>query len=312
MRRFTKELGVFVAIQLAVGAFILSHVRTDDSHYLASTRDKHALLESAPSPRIIFVGGSSMAMGLNCAVIKQRLPDYNPVNMGLHLTLGLEFMLAEIEDDLKAGDVVVLSPEYNLFLADQGNYILLQVAELRPASLAYVKWSKATDLGLNYLGRLVRRGVKGIQSRADFSNDPPYLRTGFNEYGDMTMHWNMSPPKLVRMGLEFNDSSPRYMELMIERLNEFHSYCRKRGVRVFLVYPPFADRHFHEQRGVVDKVQAALDKSLTIPILNRPADSVQKIDRFFDTSYHLFGDGIGVRTKEMADLLADGLKKSKG
>ena len=309
MRRFTKELAVFVAIQLAVGAFILSFVQTDDNHYLASTRDKHALLETAPSPRIIFVGGSSVAMSLDCSVIKKRLPAYNPVNMGLHAALGLEFMLAEIEADLRPGDVVVLSPEYNLFLADQGNYILLQVAELRPASFACVEWSRASDLGLNYLGRLVRRGVKGIQGRAEFTNDPPYVRRAFNEYGDMTMHWNMPRPELVRMGLEFNESSPRYMELMIKRLNEFNSYCRGRGAAVLFVYPPFADKHFHEQREVVDKIETALAESLTIPILNRPADAVQPIDRFFDTSYHLFRQGVPLRSRQMADLLAERLEK---
>ena len=139
MKRFARELVAFAAIQVAIGAVVFPFARTDDTHYLAATRDKHELLKTAPSPRIIFVGGSSVAMGLDCSVIKGRLAGYNPVNMGLHLTLGLEFMLAEIEADLRPGDVVVLSLEYNALLADQGNYILLQVAELRPASLAYVK-----------------------------------------------------------------------------------------------------------------------------------------------------------------------------
>ena len=309
MKRFAREFVAFAAIQVAVGAVVLSFARTDDSHYLAATRDKHKLLAAAPSPRIIFVGGSSVAMGLDCSVIKRRLAGYNPVNMGLHLTLGLEFMLAEVEANLRPADVVVLSLEYNALLADQGNYILLQVAELRPASLAYVKWSKASDLGLNYLGRLVRRGVKGIQGRAEFTNDPPYVRRAFNEYGDMTMHWNMPRPELVRMGLEFNESSPRYMAKMIKRLNQFHRYCRRRGVTVLFVYPPFADKHFHQQREVVDKIEAALAESLTIPILNRPADAVQPIDRFFDTSYHLFGQGVPQRSRQMADLLAKRLDK---
>ncbi len=309
MKRFTRDIVAFVAIQVAIGAVVFSFGRTDDSHYLAATRDKHKLLETAPSPRIVFVGGSSMAMGLDCSVIKRRLPAYNPVNMGLHAALGLEFMLAEVEDDLRAGDVVVLSAAYDLFLADQGNHTILRTIELRPKNFAYVKFSTAMDLGMNYLGQIVRNGVKGIQGRTTFTNAPPYVRRAFNKYGDATMHWNMPRPELERRNLDFNESSPRYMAKMIKRLNEFHRYCRSRDVTVLFVYPPFVDKHFDEQREVIDRIETALDESLTIPILNRPADAVQPIDRFYDTSYHLYRQGVPQRSRQIADLLAKRLDK---
>jgi hypothetical protein len=172
-----------------------------------------------------------------------------------------------------------------------------------------MKLSTAMDLGMNYLGQIVRNGVKGIQGKRPEEGEVPYVLSTFNKYGDATMHWNMPRPALERRSLDFNESSARHMAKMIKRLNEFHRYCRSRDVTVLFVYPPFADRHFDKQREVFGRIEATLDESLTIPILNRPADAVQPIDRFYDTSYHLYREGVPQRSRRIADLLAKRLDK---
>ena len=307
MKKFLKEIALFVAIQLVVGAVILSFVRVDDRHYLAATSDKHALLDGAEGRRIIFVGGSSTAFGIDCAVIKKRLPEFFPINMGLHAALGMEFMLGEIEGSLRKGDVVVLLPEYDQFLRDQGSYILLKVIEHRPANLAYITWTKAPDVMLTYLGKLVRRGIQGMRGRFKPENKPPYVREAFNNYGDVAMHRTMPNRELNVQGLAYDSLSGRHMKLTIRLLNGFGRRCERKGVRVLLAYAPLPKEHIGDYRLPIEKIQTALNESLTIPILNTPNAAALPAECFFDTWYHLGDSGIILRSESLADMLENQL-----
>ena len=59
--------------------------------YLQAYNKKCQLLEDTPSPRIIFVGGSNLAFGLDSQRIKDSL-NINVINYGLHAGIGLKYM----------------------------------------------------------------------------------------------------------------------------------------------------------------------------------------------------------------------------
>ena len=85
-----------------------------DGHYVAAIIDKQKSLRSCPSPKIILVGGSSLAFGLDSEMIESRVR--RPVlNMGLHAGFGLKFMIEEVKPYVDSGDVVLLVPEYEHF-----------------------------------------------------------------------------------------------------------------------------------------------------------------------------------------------------
>lgn len=60
--------------------------------YLQAYNKKCQLLEDTPSPRIIFVGGSNLAFGLDSQRIKDSL-NINVINYGLHAGIGLKYMM---------------------------------------------------------------------------------------------------------------------------------------------------------------------------------------------------------------------------
>ncbi len=121
MQAFVRYLSCFLIIQACVcGGVLVLYKRyaaftLNKTGYLAASVDKHHLLVQQPSPRIVFVGGSNLAFGLDSLAIERSL-GYHPINMGLHLALGLDFMLAEIEAFLKPDDVVLISLEYEHFV----------------------------------------------------------------------------------------------------------------------------------------------------------------------------------------------------
>src|SRR5438045_2669104 len=99
MKRFLAKLSVFIGVHAALVtvAFVLYVKRfpPQDSLYAASI-DKISLLRTQASPRLIFVGGSSMAFGMDSALVANRC-GFHPVNTGLHVGIGLEFMLGQVE-----------------------------------------------------------------------------------------------------------------------------------------------------------------------------------------------------------------------
>ena len=79
--------------------------------YLQAYNKKCQLLEDTPSPRIIFVGGSNLAFGLDSQRIKDSL-NINVINYGLHAGIGLKYMIDDISTYARKGDIIVFAPEY--------------------------------------------------------------------------------------------------------------------------------------------------------------------------------------------------------
>src|SRR5690606_17377891 len=92
--------GLLVAILLLV---------PDSNDYAKASVDKHARLAAPGSAKLVLVGGSNLAFGVDSAELERELKGFRVVNMGMNAYLGLRFMLSEVMEDLEKGDVVVLS-----------------------------------------------------------------------------------------------------------------------------------------------------------------------------------------------------------
>src|SRR5438132_3489886 len=150
MKRFIRNLTLFLLVQLTIWIVVLwvyARCRPFGQHYMAASIDKQNLLSCQLSPRIVFVGGSNVAFGVDSSEVRRRL-GYHPVNMGLHIELGLNFMLKEAKSLLRAADVVVLSPEYELFGPDYAGSgeILYTALEQHPGNIKFFSWHNLPPL----------------------------------------------------------------------------------------------------------------------------------------------------------------------
>ena len=87
---------------------------TDDG-YLASINDKDWLLRTAPKRRLIMLGGSSAAFGVDGQVLAERY-DVTPINLGLHALLRANYQLRHVQAHVGAGDIVLIGFEYQTLL----------------------------------------------------------------------------------------------------------------------------------------------------------------------------------------------------
>lgn len=90
----------------------------DDLTYVnyASALDKEKRLEELGNQsRLLIIGGSNARFGFDSSILRDTL-HLEPVNMGIHIGLGLNYMFEEVYDHLRKGDVLLVSAEYNHYI----------------------------------------------------------------------------------------------------------------------------------------------------------------------------------------------------
>ena len=101
----------FVLFLFFILGLILPATPQATKSILFSKIAKDSLLKNVPSPRIIFIGGSNLNMGLNSQLIKDSL-GLNPINTSITVNIGLIYMMDDMLKYIKKGDVVIAAPEY--------------------------------------------------------------------------------------------------------------------------------------------------------------------------------------------------------
>lgn len=311
MKRFLRELSLFLLLQAVIAGFLFMHASNNPQTYIAVTQDKHERLAQISGPRMILVGGSNVAFGMDSAELARRFPDYQPVNMGLHFGIGLEAMLAEIQPVVRAGDLLILSPEYHAFGNGADAAILTEKACYRGQGyeqLAPANWSETKALldtnALTIMRTVSHLGVHGIKERfRPAKRNGIYTRGSFNEYGDMVAHVNQSSTGKHRDPLFAPNYTNNRLAASVACLNAFADHCRERGATVYYAFPPVPETELTAGQRHIHEIAQTLQRDLRIPILNRPDESCAPLDQFFDSPYHLAGTGRQRHTSHLAEAL---------
>ena len=89
-------LAFVIAFLLPVGVFAVLDAVTPAQYsesFLAGLGLKYDLIKQASSPKIVLIGGSSAAFGVDSDLLEEQLPGYDVVNFGLYATLGTSTLL---------------------------------------------------------------------------------------------------------------------------------------------------------------------------------------------------------------------------
>jgi hypothetical protein len=315
MRTFLKNVVWFAAIQIIIMAAVLwSYWRQypPAQHFLAASIDKEKLLRTQASPRLIFIGGSSMAFGVNSAEIAQAC-DRRPVNMGLHAALGLKFMLKETAPHIRSNDWVIVAPEYQQFVRASGqSEMLMNLLEANPSAarlFTQEQWTTALDIGfVQRFGKMVRavfgRPGRFFRKNTIVSNSRLYYRRlGFNANGDVVAHLDAKSKGLREREFRFTHRDELVYET-IEQINRFSAAASARGAKVFFSHPPLPREVFEQNRTVIQRLETSMIERLKVPQLDSAEEMVYPIEDFFDTWYHLARTGVEKRTRFLAERMA--------
>lgn len=312
--RLAAGLLVILSVPGALGAFAFCLPAQYGQTYLAALQDKRDALASAPGPRIVIAGGSGAAFGVRCDLLEGELPGYSAVNFGLYAGLGTTVMLELMRPLLRAGDIVIFSPEQSAQTLSDFFHApsMWQAADGRPelvSALDSRRWGPMAGAFPAFAGdkaRLCRDGAAP-------AGEGVYARSSFNDYGDIycpgreqnVMAGGFDP----NMPVSFDPALPS--DEFFEAVNAFARWCGKNGVALYYRFCPMnaaavSDRELER----LDAYAAALQSRLDCPVLGSPLQAVLDAGWFFDTNFHLNASGAVVNTAVLASELKTALGDS--
>ncbi len=312
LRLGAKALQVAAVCAAAITAVVALVPEGND--YAYATVLKHERLASIEGPKIVLVGGSNLAYGIDSPLIEAET-DCPVANMGMNGFFGVRYMLAEVRPQLDAGDTVVIALEYDSFFksveGDASN--LLLVVKEHPAAINYLTWQQRLELigSMPYVAeqkvrRLIRQSAFAVRDALlGPDEDPPgaddimsVIETadGFDAQGDLVSHLGMEWP------LPRTDGTPASTPIdpgVVPLLRSFQDEMEARGVRVMISYTPLEASFYAANQAGIDNIETVM-RAAGLNVVSSPRDYVYDESVFFDTVFHLDAEGREIRSRRLA------------
>lgn len=303
MKKFIYKIFIFFIVfgLIFLIGILLPVTPASKNNMLAYKVQKDSLLRNVESPRIIFVGGSNLVFGLNSEMIKKEL-NLNPINAGLAVNLGLIYMMDDILPYIKAGDYIVLAPEYQHYyknIAYGGNDLFRLLMDIERPGFKKLRKGHLPNMikaaPVYFLSKF-----KPNQYFYNNENDV-YGKHIFNEYGDSDFHWGLEQRAFPLV----NPLRGKLKMSVIEEIKFFDKEISKKGGVLFVTYPGFQKSSYDLIKDKIENVQDALMES-GLNILGTPERYTMPDSLMFDQIYHLSKKGVDLRTS----LLLEDLRES--
>lgn len=294
--RLLRLLVIFalvICVPFAVSALIY-HGQKDAylESYYAALPLKTERLENTDSPRVVVIGGSSVAFGIDSKLIEQEL-GMPCVNFGLYAAFGLKPMLDLSQKHLREGDIVVIAPEITgqMYSAYIGYDYLLQAFEAKPGELI--------GLGMEYYPGLLKSlpdYVKQAGKLNDQGGAPVagvYSLQAFDSFGDIVY---AREENMMAQGYS-QDNLPELTDGIVtddflEMINDYVKAAERKGARAVFSYCPLnalsAEKTDEQKRA---DFESALQAGLDCPVLAPLEDYILDEGFFYDSNYHLNDTG---------------------
>ncbi len=316
MRKFLLKTGLFflllfVVIIVPSFTIYLSLPVNLPINGLASTIDKHERLEKISGKKIIIVGGSGCGMGINSEMIDTTFKEYDVVNMGLFGQLGLRYMLNEVKNEIRKGDIVVIIPEYQHFYYQfYGDLGMMRVAKIYPKGFSYLDtWQQWMVVAENFGPHFSKQFFRNDENPETIT--ATWNRRFVNEYGDFCGHLNQPDTIDVKTAPLFKSGAVLELDMdVLAALNNFGNYAKGKGAVAVFMYPSIPNITASANATVISNIQNAMNEQCILPILNTPASSNLSDEYFYDTVYHLNKQGRDLRTDFFIRDLTDWMTRS--
>jgi hypothetical protein len=297
----------------------------DGNDYALATLDKHARLEMNAPRKIVFLGGSNLAYGIDSLRIEHEL-GIPVVNMGMNGYLGVRFMLEEAKRDLKPSDIAVISLEYDSYYKPTigTGADLLMIVKARPRSIVFLnQWQQVAQVveavpfaAQQKMLRMIQEKQHAIKSGILAALGRPRKETvdeqfqlinsiechaGFNDRGDLTSHLGVKWPYEREQGVEI--MSTKAAEDVVDVLRTFSQDMKRRGVHVYILPTPVLQSYYDRHKESLTKLYVLLRQTAGLDVLAPPTEFVFPEPLFFDTVYHLNREGRAIRTGKIIEEL---------
>lgn len=297
---------LIVVIMLSVPVVFLSIGLSGvvfDETYFAELPCMVKKLEETEGEKIVIVGNSSVAFGINSDRLEGNLKDsgieYEVCNFGLYGALGTKIMLDLSERYIREGDIVIFTPEpdaqtMSLFFSAQnswrafdGHYSLFfEVAkENRPSLVG------------NYIGFAQEKLEYKLTEKP--SGSGAYSKSSFDDNCDMTYERQCN---VMYGGVDKNRPVEFDKQLFkpdfVEYVNEYAKKITKKGADIYFSFAPVnADSIISDEKSKDDYVNFI--KEFSFPVMGGIDDFIYDKEWFYDSNVHLNTNGSIMHTDRL-------------
>jgi len=297
------QVGLLTA---AIIALTFWGIKPDPDHYFAGSLVHIKLLEKTPSPRIILVGGSNVSFGID-AELMQRTLGIPVINDGLHTGLGLA-PLRELQEYIRKGDMIIISLEYDLFTSqaviDGDPVFLSDWIEYSPRRIEYLPnpLTEAPGIYAIMLQRKVNRKVNTYLFGGSLNEiRNVFVGTKYDSNGDFIGHLQDASMNQQKIAATPYPVSGLQEDIFVF-LENFNQIAQEKGAKVYFEAPASRQGNCKAtgQTQMANFFKTFTERSL-IPILTPLEEICLPNKYFFDTEYHLNGQGRELRTKRLIE-----------
>ena len=297
---FLLPIVVFCAIGFSASRF-------GDTYYgeLAPMWKK---LKTAEGPKIVIVGNSAVAFGVDSALLQEELEadgfDYTVCNFGLYGAIGTRAMLDLSEEYIHKGDIVLFMPEINaqslsLYFSAKDFWYAADSDFSLLFSLDGVG-GRMTGAFASFVAEKYTYICKG--EYADSGN--VYTRSAFDENCDMK---NVERA-YNKMAGGYDSNNPVSFENSLigagfsDYVNTYYETLKGKGAQMYYVFCPVNEASVSDFEAI-DPFCDFLRSEFKFPLLGSPYSSLYEAEWFYDSNVHLNESGMVLHTLTLLDNL---------
>ena len=308
MKKFIFKICLFcflVSFCLGSIAMVNHHWFMNDL-YLYEFPVKQRLIAGTPSPKVVVLGGSNVAFGIDSRRMADSL-HLPVVNAGLHAGLGLKFIMDANTPLLRKGDVLVIMPEYDHFSGT------LAYGE-QTTSGAVPYFATCSEMfNMNMVQKMmVIKGfcmqtpqtlLAGLKTAftEQQENVYQYKKSGFNSLGDEVSHLCLPSDvdmKSYTVAVNKNEFNDAFFQEFVADVRAL----RQRGVVVKLLPPAILDKCYQLDAAYILRLREKM-KQVGIPYQAPSEVFAYPVDMLYNSNYHLNKEGVEANTENVIRYL---------
>ncbi|NNK80927.1 MAG: hypothetical protein HKO93_05485 [Flavobacteriales bacterium] len=303
IRRFISRCRYFALIVLSLCILCVLSYNIGPDHYVRALGDKLDRLDQANRPKVVFVGDSNLAFGINSKSIEDRF-GAEVHNTGLLRGMGVAFCLNQVRGHLSSGDKLIICVSYTQLtkgtVGINGNEKLGFVVRTYPSAIRYIENLHQVKAIASGFEKIIRGSLKrhmGLITEFGFN----YTRSGFNSRGDYIKNdfeeRRFKPNKFKKF------FTPEIEVQSIKWLNSVYSELKEEGIEAYFLYPCYAESLYELNPIEFNRMNVELETGLVIPKIGQMTDFLYPDSLFFDNPFHMNSLGRVARTKDIIEAM---------
>lgn len=292
-------LGLIVVVQT-----VLMLPKQFDEVYFGELTTKYQRLRNIQEPKVVVISGSSVAFGVNSALMEQQL-GMPVVNFGLYGPLGTTIMMDLTRGHINEGDIIILAPE-----TDEQTMSMYFNGEAF-WECCDSDFTMLFKLRGDKIGEMIGSFWDYAAQKLDFyrygkpqPNDV-YNSSSFDNRGDMIFTRNkVNMDDWYDTEVLIDLDTGIIEQEFIDYVNEYVAYCEARGAKVYMSFPPMnilaVKQDYNERLAYATFLRENFDCEL----ISNIDDYILYPGYFYDTNYHVNDRGVPVHTANLTqDIL---------